>query len=219
MLCQKCHKNLASVRYAEVVDGQVNDLHLCHDCLNQQQDEVKTGFDLSDPPPFIRPGRAAKASAPAAMEICPSCETELQTVLKSGRVGCARCYDKVSAELESLLEGIHDGLAHHGKTPHIGDERAIARAVGVHRVIIPPHPGLSSAFGALLADMRVDKTWTYIVRSDNLNAPIIDKRIQELEKEAVAELSEEGFAGTPTVRRSSNMRYLVPCHESTGAIT
>jgi protein arginine kinase activator len=128
MLCQKCHKNLASVRYAEVVDGQVNDLHLCHDCLNQQQDEVKTGFDLSDPPPFIRPGRAAKASAPAAMEICPSCETELQTVLKSGRVGCARCYDKVSAELESLLEGIHDGLAHHGKTPHIGDERAMARA-------------------------------------------------------------------------------------------
>lgn len=85
---------------------------------------------------------------------------------------------------------------------------AIARAVGAHRVIIPPHPGLSSAFGALLADMRVDKTWTYIVRSDNINAPIIDKRIQELEEEAVAELSEEGFAGTPTVRRSSNMRYL-----------
>lgn len=85
---------------------------------------------------------------------------------------------------------------------------AIARAVGAQRVIIPPHPGLSSAFGALLADMRVDKTWTYIVRSDNLNASIIDRRIQELEEEAVAELNEEGFTGTPTIRRSSNMRYL-----------
>ena len=128
MLCQKCHKNLASVRYAEVVDGRVNDLHLCHDCLKSQQDGAKTGFDLSEPPPFIPPGRAAKPSAPAAIEVCPSCETELQTILKSGRVGCARCYDKVSAELESLLEGIHDGLTHHGKTPRMDGDRAIARA-------------------------------------------------------------------------------------------
>ena len=53
MLCQKCHKNLASVRYAEVVDGKVNNLQLCQDCLSRQQDEVEIGFELSDPSPFM----------------------------------------------------------------------------------------------------------------------------------------------------------------------
>ena len=85
---------------------------------------------------------------------------------------------------------------------------AIALAVGARRVIVPPHPGLGSAFGTLLADMRVDKTWTHIVRSDSLDAAAINSRVQVLEDEAVAELREEGFTGEPTVRRSSNMRYL-----------
>jgi N-methylhydantoinase A len=85
---------------------------------------------------------------------------------------------------------------------------AIARAVGARRVIVPPHPGLSSAFGTLLADMRVDKTWTHIVRSDGIDAAAIDTRMAELVEEAIAELREEGFGGEPAVRRSSNMRYL-----------
>ena len=85
---------------------------------------------------------------------------------------------------------------------------AIAESIGARRVIVPPHPGLGSAFGTLLADMRVDKTWTHIVRSDGLDAQAIDRRIQELESEAVGELREEGFVGTPSVRRSGNMRYL-----------
>ena len=32
--------------------------------------------------------------------------------------------------------------------------------------IVPPHPGLASAFGTLLADRRVDRRWTHYARSD-----------------------------------------------------
>ena len=85
---------------------------------------------------------------------------------------------------------------------------AIATAVGARRVIVPPHPGLSSAFGALLADMRVDKTWTHILRSDALDAASVDQRLRELVEETTSELRQEGFEGTPQVRRSANMRYL-----------
>ena len=85
---------------------------------------------------------------------------------------------------------------------------AIAKVIGARRVLIPPHPGLCSAFGALLADMRVDKTWTHILRSDRLDAPAIDARLNELVAEATADLQHEGFAGSPQVQRSVNMRYL-----------
>ncbi|MBM4438263.1 MAG: hydantoinase/oxoprolinase family protein, partial [Actinobacteria bacterium] len=85
---------------------------------------------------------------------------------------------------------------------------AIAKTIGARRVIIPPHPGLCSAFGTLLADMRVDKTWTHILRSDDLHAAAIDARLRELVHEAAADLRQEGFAGEPIVQRSVNMRYL-----------
>ena len=85
---------------------------------------------------------------------------------------------------------------------------AIAQALGARRVIVPPHPGLTSAFGTLLADLRVDKTWTHILRSDTLDSAAIDRRLRELEEEASRELRQEGFAGEPRLRRSVNMRYL-----------
>ena len=53
----------------------------------------------------------------------------------------------------------------------------IAASLGMAGVIVPPHPGLASAFGTLLADRRVDRRWTYYARSDavdrmNKSAPV-----------------------------------------------
>ena len=47
---------------------------------------------------------------------------------------------------------------------------AIARSVGIPRVIVPPHPGVLSALGLLLADIRVDKIWTQAFRSTDVDA-------------------------------------------------
>ncbi len=85
---------------------------------------------------------------------------------------------------------------------------AIARSLGIKRVIVPPHPGLSSAFGALLADIRVDKTWTNIVRSDRLDAEAIDERLNGLVREATEDLRREGYGGVPALQRSVTMRYM-----------
>ena len=85
---------------------------------------------------------------------------------------------------------------------------AIARSIGVEQVIVPPHPGLTSAFGALLADLRVDKTWTNIVRSDRLDPKAIDDRLEGLVLDATEDLRREGYGGVPTLRRSVTMRYM-----------
>jgi protein arginine kinase activator len=133
MLCQDCHKNLASVRYAEVVDGKVSEVHLCQECLGRRQESVSSGFQFAKPSPFARRSAAARPSAvmpdPAeARRSCTACNTTLKQIIDTGRVGCSTCYATFPAQLESLLEGIHVALTHRGKVPRLDDARARVRA-------------------------------------------------------------------------------------------
>ena len=84
---------------------------------------------------------------------------------------------------------------------------AVAAALGMREVIVPPHPGLTSAFGALAADVRVDKRATRFLRADAADAAELDATLARLQREAVAEAREQGFAGDPVVQRSISMRY------------
>lgn len=85
---------------------------------------------------------------------------------------------------------------------------ALAKSVGMRRVVIPPNAGLASAFGTLVADLRVDRSWTHSYSSNNLDVDNIDSRFNSLTESAVNALRDEGFAGTPTVKRSISMRYM-----------
>ncbi len=129
MLCQNCHKNLASVRYAEVVDGKVSDLHLCQDCLAAREESVSSGFEFSTPSPFARKKKDAAVAEPSAEgRSCTACSTSLQGIMQTGTVGCSVCYETFPAELEGLLEGIHIALTHRGKIPRLDDVRVRVRS-------------------------------------------------------------------------------------------
>src|SRR5215211_6780653 len=84
---------------------------------------------------------------------------------------------------------------------------ACARLLGITRMLIPPHPGLSSAFGALAANWRVDRVWTIFGRSTHLNTEAIGERLDALTAAAIAELRADGFSGDPLLLRSIDMRY------------
>ncbi len=79
--------------------------------------------------------------------------------------------------------------------------------MGMRRAVIPPHPGLCSAFGAALADFRVDKVWSTNYRSDRVEPAEVIEQFGELEVAAREQLRREGFAATPDVHRSISMRY------------
>ena len=83
----------------------------------------------------------------------------------------------------------------------------VAAALGIREVIVPPHPGLTSAFGALAADTRVDRRWSRYFRSDDADVAAIDATLRRLTGEAAEELADQGFAGTPRLLRSIGMRY------------
>jgi N-methylhydantoinase A len=84
---------------------------------------------------------------------------------------------------------------------------AIARSLGIPKVIVPIHPGVFSALGLLLADIRVDKVWTQAFRSTHVDAALVERQFRRIAERAVAELRLEGFAGEPQLWRAITMRY------------
>ncbi len=131
MLCQKCHKNLATVRYAEVVDGQVTDQQLCRDCLACLQEDSGAGFDIAGSKPVVHQKPSASEVASEVVKTqrtCRTCGTALSTVLDEATVGCATCYETFGSQIESVLEGLHRALWHKGKVSRMDDARARLRA-------------------------------------------------------------------------------------------
>ena len=129
MLCQRCHKNLATSRYAEVVDGEVTEQHLCAECLSSRQEDSGTGFGLTAHRPVLRKVESERATREAVRKqrACPHCSTTLRHVLEQGEVGCSKCYDTFGGEIESILEGLHHALKHKGKSPRVDDARVRLR--------------------------------------------------------------------------------------------
>ncbi len=87
---------------------------------------------------------------------------------------------------------------------HAGE---VAAALGISDVIIPPHPGLASAFGTLLADRRVDRRWTRLFRSTDADCAAIQSKLDELTSASISEIRQQGYPATPVVLRFISMRY------------
>ena len=90
---------------------------------------------------------------------------------------------------------------------------SLARSLQIPRVVIPVHPGLCSAFGTLIANMRVDKVWTQAYRSDDLDLSRVQTKFRAVADEAKDDLRRQGFPGEPQVLLSVSMRYLEQNYE------
>ena len=131
MLCQKCHKNLATMRYAEVVSGKVSELQLCPDCMTRLQDEAASGFELSGVAAAKskqKPAADTPAEPKVLNRVCRTCGADLKEAIQLNRVGCSACYEALGDSLEQVLRGFHVGQRHRGKEPHVSDSRKIARS-------------------------------------------------------------------------------------------
>jgi N-methylhydantoinase A len=94
----------------------------------------------------------------------------------------------------------------------------VAAALGIERVLVPPHPGLCSAFGAALAPLRADRAWSLGVRSDRIAEATVRERFEDGEAELAAELARDGAAGIPVFERAIACRYYLQNYEEDVAI-
>jgi len=98
-------------------------------------------------------------------------------------------------------------VAFGGAGPLHGAE--LARELSVPTVLVPPNPGITSALGCLLVDIRHDFSEMHLVPADETEPSEIESRFTELEKSARERLHAEGIADEDIqLRRSLDMRYL-----------
>lgn len=85
---------------------------------------------------------------------------------------------------------------------------ALARDLAIPTVIVPPHPGVTSAMGCLLVDIRHDLMCTWLADAAAAEAGDIEREFKALETEARERLAHEGVApGDMVLTRSIDMRY------------
>jgi protein arginine kinase activator len=125
MLCNICGKNPATVHLTEIVDDQMNELHLCEECARQKSSQMEQQFGLSDllagMADFEKPSSEKET---AEVVKCPNCNMTYAEFKKIGRLGCSECYNSFKKYLGPLLKKIHGSNTHFGKSPTGGIAKA-----------------------------------------------------------------------------------------------
>ncbi|MSR15527.1 MAG: hydantoinase/oxoprolinase family protein [Gammaproteobacteria bacterium] len=90
----------------------------------------------------------------------------------------------------------------------------LADRLDMKRVLIPPNPGVTSAYGLLLTDVRIDQVHTNVQREDRLNASQIEDDLRTLETQVTKRLTGEGFSHAGVVlEHFIDMRYAGQAYE------
>jgi len=92
---------------------------------------------------------------------------------------------------------------------------SLAEAVGIADIRIPPFSGLFSSLGLLLADYRHDYVRSVAVATDKVALASVGLALEELEHEALTELSAQGVSAEAVeFVRQADMRYAYQVSET-----
>jgi len=92
---------------------------------------------------------------------------------------------------------------------------ALGRALGIPRIVVPPHPGALSALGLLLSDVRKDYSRSMLISTEGSDSRI-RRELEGLHRTGRADLRDEGFEGKSVhVLDSIDLRYRGQSYELT----
>lgn len=114
MTCDLC-QNQASIHLTQLVEGKMQKVNLCKSCSDEKGVDDPTGFELTDMLEGM--GEETVTNAVPGETYCHSCGFTQSDFKKTGRFGCASCYQVFNDGLESLLEAMHRHTRHTGKEP------------------------------------------------------------------------------------------------------
>ena len=161
-------------------------------------------------------GRAHEAVAPVADRLGVSVEDGAQAIVELATENMANAI-RLLATNRGLDYRRFELMAFGGAgPPHAA---LLARRVGLAGVLVPPSPGLTSAFGTLAADLRVDRRTTRVLRSDQSVDADLRGGLEAVALSALEELAGESDVHDPLLALTVSCRYLGQNYEQEIGVT
>ncbi|MFL5507459.1 MAG: UvrB/UvrC motif-containing protein [Gemmatimonadales bacterium] len=117
MTCDECREREAVVHLTQIVNEQVNTIHLCEKCAAERGVESPALLTKTPLGTFLaamgKPGSGEPGTA--LVGTCPACGFTLADFREAGRLGCAECYVAFGGQLRDLIRRLH------GSTLHVGE--------------------------------------------------------------------------------------------------
>lgn len=151
-------------------------------------------------------GRLTSALAGGGVELdAGRAQTAVGTIADALDLDLASAADGIlRIAIENMAAGIRTVSVKRGRDPRdyalvafggAGPLHAcyLADWLGMTQVLIPPSPGVTSAYGLLLTDVRIDLVHTDVQREDQLDVGRVTAQFSELETRVAERLGTEGF--------------------------
>ncbi|TQS76102.1 hypothetical protein DX933_03310 [Ornithinibacillus gellani] len=128
MECQECHKRPATIHLTQVIHGKKMQINVCEECAKLKGyftypeeaytlHNLLTGLFNFDSPKMESGTNNTPIQHRNDLQ-CPTCELTFSQFKRSGKFGCATCYDAFSSQLDPILRRVHSGNTKHaGKIP------------------------------------------------------------------------------------------------------
>ena len=114
MLCEECGQFPASVMITVLVNGETSTRHLCKGCVSKIQSSIQQG-DIQSFLSSLMSSINTENKVP--QRVCSKCHMTYEEFQKTGKLGCAHCYEEFRELLKPLLLRIHGRAQHAGRMP------------------------------------------------------------------------------------------------------
>lgn len=179
MLCQKCNKNEANVKYTEIINGEKKEMMLCEECshkLGLDNINFNMPIDFSS---FFGGLLEDEYNSPEFMPLfqqvkelkCDNCNMTYDEFINQGKFGCPECYDVFSSKIDTILKRLH------GSSEYVG-----RKALGANNN----------------NENSIEKKNTKVSKKEKTSDK--ESKINELQKELKKAISEERYEDAAKIR-------------------
>lgn len=124
MLCQRCNKNEANVKYTEIINGEKKEMMLCEECSHKLGlDNINFNMPIDFSSFFGGLLEDEDYNSPEFMPLfqevkelkCDNCNMTYDEFINQGKFGCEKCYDVFSNKIDTILRRLHGNNKHLGR--------------------------------------------------------------------------------------------------------
>lgn len=118
MLCEECGVREATIAMVVRAGRESTTRHLCPECMKRVHQEL-LGKPIQDLLSGILSAISDgdESASPQEDIVCPQCGRSLHEFQRTGRLGCAGCYQAFREQLQPMLLRIHGRAQHAGFQP------------------------------------------------------------------------------------------------------